>query len=243
MKSIDLNCDVGEGIGNEAELMPFLSSCNIACGLHAGDDRTIEEVVQLAITHRVCIGAHPSLDDRENFGRSEMIISKDELSSLIMSQVEKLILKAEVLGGKVNYVKPHGALYNMAAKSEEMSRTIVETLTHIDPALRLMGLSGSAMEKASKNKIGFIAEGFADRRYNSTTELKNRNSAGLMTDFEEIKAQLETLLKSGLIQTDEGLQPLFVQSLCLHGDTPGAVGLISRIHELIVSMGIQIKAA
>jgi UPF0271 protein len=242
MKSIDLNCDVGEGMNNEAELMPFLSSCNIACGVHAGDDKTIEEVVQLAINHDVAIGAHPSFDDRANFGRTEMNISSDQLSELIQDQVLKLKTKTEALGGKLRYVKPHGALYNMAARSAEISEVIINGLLEIDSSLCLMGLSGSAMQHTSVGKIGFIAEGFADRKYATAYSLKARKYGGLITDFEMISTQLKFLLESGQIQTDEGMKPLNVQSLCLHGDTPYAVMLVARIHELILSMGYKIEA-
>ena len=243
MKSIDLNCDVAEGMNNEKELMPFLTSCNIACGLHAGDDRTMEHVIGLAIDHGVAIGAHPSFDDRANFGRREMNLPHEELRILLRDQVAKLKSKTDLLGGKLTYVKPHGALYNMASRSKELSEVIINAILDVDTSLRFMGLSASAMQHASQGRIGFIAEGFADRKYSRANMLMARSEGGLMTDFDQMASQLQSLLLSRLIPTNAGLKPLLVQSICLHGDTPGAVALVARIHELILSMGIKIKAA
>jgi UPF0271 protein len=243
MKTIDLNCDVGEGIGNEADLMPYLSSCNIACGLHAGDDQTMKEVVRLAIQLKLRIGAHPSFNDRANFGRVEMEIPDLQLKKLVYDQVVRLQEIVQNEGGTLAYVKPHGALYNMAARSQQMSTIIIDSLLQINADLRLMGLAGSAMQEASKGRIGFIAEGFADRKYASNVELKSRNNGGLITDFSAIEDQLRLLLAEGAIMTDAGLMRLDVHSLCLHGDTPGAVDLVSRIHDLIVSMGVKIAAS
>jgi len=243
MKTIDLNCDVGEGMGNESRLMPFLSSCNISCGLHAGDDATTREVIALALRHHVAIGAHPSFDDREHFGRREMHLPANELLQLVHIQVTDLAEKVRAAGGKMTYVKPHGALYNMAAASAEISQVIIDAIMRVDHTLKFMGLAESEMAKASAGRIEFIAEGFADRRYATSTSLMPRDQGGLLTDFHKIEKQLTQLLTQQLIETDNGPQPLTIQSLCLHGDTPGAELMVSRIHDLVISLGYEIKAA
>jgi UPF0271 protein len=243
MKTIDLNCDVGEGMGNESRLMPFLSSCNISCGLHAGDDATIREVIDLALQHHVAIGAHPSFDDRVHFGRREMHLPAQELFLLVQGQVIDLAEKVRAEGGKMTYVKPHGALYNMAARSAEMSHAIIDAIRKVNPSLKFMGLAESEMAKASVGRIGFIAEGFADRRYSTSISLVPRDQGGLLTDFDKIEKQLTQLLTEQIIETEKGLQPLTIQSLCLHGDTPGAELMISRIRDLVISLGYEIKAA
>jgi len=243
MKTIDLNCDVGEGMDNESRLLPFLSSCNISCGLHAGDEQTIRKVIKLAIKHKVAIGAHPSFDDRAHFGRKEMYVSDHELMHLVQMQVADMKQKVHAAGGELIHVKPHGALYNMAAESLDMSHTIIDAILRVSPDLKLMGLAASAMETASQGRIAFIAEGFADRKYATATSLQPRDKGGLITDFDQIELQLRHLLLEGMVETNSGLQALDIQSLCLHGDTPGAEFIISRIHDLVVSLGYEINAA
>ncbi len=240
MKRIDLNCDVGEGVGNEAELMPYLSSCNISCGLHAGDDNTIREVILLAKVHGVAIGAHPSFDDRTNFGRKEMRLSHTELKNLVREQVKKMLSFCKEYGVEMSHVKPHGALYNQAAKSLEVSKTIIETILEIDDSLKIFGLANSETEKAAKGKIRFVAEGFVDRKYQSNKELMSRVDGGLITDQKEMVEQLKMMLSSRQVQTPRGLVDLHVESLCLHGDTPGAAETIKANHKAVLDLGYQI---
>ncbi|MEQ9231485.1 MAG: LamB/YcsF family protein, partial [Cyclobacteriaceae bacterium] len=159
MKTIDLNCDVGEGINNEELLMPFLSSCNIACGMHAGDESTMRRVVDLAASHEVAVGAHPSFKDRENFGRKEMDLELEEITNLVKIQILKLKEICEEKGTSLHHVKPHGALYNQAAKSSEISEAIVRAVEEVDPSLQLYGLADSEMQSACSGRIPFIAEG------------------------------------------------------------------------------------
>ena len=242
MKTIDLNCDVGEGIGNEAKLLPHISSCNISCGLHAGDDQIIREVIDLAIKNDVAIGAHPSFDDRANFGRTEINLSSIELKDLVQSQVLKLKGMIQSEGAYLHHVKPHGALYNMAAKSTEISDTIVTAIEEIDKRLILFGLAASETQVAAKGRLKFVPEGFADRKYRSANQLVLRSDDGLMTDIEEIKAHVLELLVNNQVSTPSGFESLHVDSLCVHGDSPDAVNIIKIIHDLLVNEGFEIKA-
>ena len=229
---IDLNCDIGEGIGNEASLMPFISSCNISCGWHAGDDYTINRSILLALIHGVAIDAHPSFNDRVNFGRKEMTLTHGELTDLICAQLKKMQDSCRENGATLRHVNPHGALYNMASKSRKISETIIEAVLSVDRSLRLFGLAMSEAAKAAKGKISFIAEGFADNKYELPYKLMSREKGGLLTSAEDIKSQLRRLLIDRQIATANGLSPVTVQSICLHGDTPDAIDLMREIHSL-----------
>ncbi len=242
MKTIDLNCDVGEGINNEELLMPFLSSCNIACGFHAGDVDTMRRVVDLAILNHVAIGAHPSYNDRENFGRREMDLELEEIKNLVKIQILKLNEICEEKGTSLHHVKPHGALYNQAAKSGEISEAIVRAVEEVNPSLQLYGLAESKMRSACSGRIPFIAEGFADRRYSSRNKLKPRSQGGLMSSLDEVESHLNSLLGRNEVLTDIGVESLRIQTLCLHGDTPNAHELIGRIVSLVTKIGFKIQA-
>jgi len=242
MKTIDLNCDVAEGIGNEAKLLPYISSCNISCGLHAGDDQTIREVIDLAIKNGVAIGAHPSFDDRTNFGRTEVHLPSPELKELIQSQILKLKAMTESAGGHLHHVKPHGALYNMAAKSAEMSDTIVSVIKEVDTNLILFGLAESITQTTAEGRLTFVLEGFADRKYQSVNQLMPRSEGGLLTNIEDIKVNVFDLIVNNQVATPNGFESLHIESLCVHGDTPNAVNTVKKIHELLVEEGFEIKA-
>lgn len=242
MKVIDLNCDVGEGVGNEADLLPFVSSCNISCGLHAGDEQTIQQVIDLAIKYDVAIGAHPSFDDRKTFGRMEVHLPAPELKALIQNQVLKMKEMITAAGGCLGHVKPHGALYNMAAKSIEISDIIVSAIEEIDPNLLLFGLAESKIMQVASGRLNFIAEGFADRRYQSKNQLQSRLEGGIIIDIEEIKAHVLNLLNNGQVAVPNGLEMLSVETLCLHGDTPKAVDTVKEIHHLLIKEGFEIKS-
>lgn len=242
MKTIDLNCDVGEGINNEELLMPFLSSCNIACGMHAGDESTMRRVVDLAASHKVAVGAHPSFKDRENFGRKEMDLELEEITNLVKIQILKLKEICEEKGTSLHHVKPHGALYNQAAKSSEISEAIVRAVEEVDPSLQLYGLADSEMQSACSGRIPFIAEGFADRKYSSKNELKPRLQGGLISSMDEVESHLNCLLARNEVRTDKGFESLRIETLCLHGDTPDAHELIERIVSFVKKIGFKIQA-
>lgn len=205
-----LNCDLGEGIGNDAALMPYIDEANIACGFHAGDAFTMRETVALCIWHGVKIGAHPSYLDRENFGRKEIELSPEEIYLLVRKQVETLKKITEQAGGKLHHVKPHGALYNTSAKNPQVAKAIAKAVKDIDDHLILFGLKNSHSITAAKN-IGLrtAEEAFADRRYESDGSLTPRNQPGAC--FTEIQDVLDQVEK---IKAD---------TWCIHGDGPQAL--------------------
>ena len=179
--SIDINCDMGESygryqLGNDEKMMSYISSCNIACGFHGGDPLVMERTLQQAIEHGVQIGAHPSYPDRSGFGRRKMDVDKQELKAIIKYQIAAIQGMAQSLNAKVSYVKPHGALYNRAASDPIEAATILKAIHEIDPELILMGLAGSLVEAMAHEKgQPFIAEAFADRRYDKNGQLVARS--------------------------------------------------------------------
>ncbi len=216
---MQINCDLGEGIGNDAELMPYIDEANIACGFHAGDAFTMRETVALCIRHKVKIGAHPSYLDRENFGRKEIELSPEEIYLLVRKQVETLKKITEQAGAKLNHVKPHGALYNISAKNEAVAKAIAKAVKDIDSSLILFGLKNSHSIAAAKN-IGLITaeEAFADRRYESDGSLTPRSQPGAcFTKIQDVLNQVEK------IKAD---------TWCIHGDGPYAVDFAKALHEL-----------
>jgi UPF0271 protein len=216
---MQINCDLGEGIGNDAELMPYINEANIACGFHAGDAFTMRETVALCIRHKVKIGAHPSYLDRENFGRKEIELSSEEIYLLVRKQVETLKKITEQARAKLNHVKPHGALYNISAKNEAVAKAIAKAVKDIDSSLILFGLKNSHSIAAAKN-IGLITaeEAFADRRYESDGSLTPRSQPGAcFTEIQDVLNQVEK------IKAD---------TWCIHGDGPYAVDFAKALHEL-----------
>src|SRR6185436_7938879 len=178
-RAIDLNADVGEGCGQDAALMPLISSANIACGGHAGDTDSMQEAVALALAHGVAIGAHPSFPDRERFGRRDMQLSARELHECIVAQIESLVSVAQKQGTRLRHVKPHGALYNMAARDAELAETVVTAIRSVEPSLMLFGLAGSVMlTVAERLGLRAISEAFADRAYRPDGSLQPRNERG-----------------------------------------------------------------
>jgi UPF0271 protein len=175
--TFDLNCDMGEGMGNDKEIMPFISSANIACGYHAGDETTMKETIKLAIKNNVTIGAHPSFDDKENFGRREMNLSSNEIYSLVFDQIKILDAFARQAGAILHHVKPHGALYNMSAKDIETAKTIARAVWDHNKELILFGLSGShSISEAKKIGLRTASEVFADRTYQDDGSLTPRHT-------------------------------------------------------------------
>ena len=207
---MQINCDLGEGIGNDAALMPYIDEANIACGFHAGDAFTMRETVALCIRHGVKIGAHPSYLDRENFGRKEIELSPEEIYLLVRKQVETLKKITEQAGAKLHHVKPHGALYNTSAKNEAVAKAIAKAVKDVDAGLVLFGLKNSFSIAAGK-EIGLktAEEAFADRRYESDGSLTPRSQPGAcFTSVKEVIDQVEK------IKAD---------TWCIHGDGPHAL--------------------
>jgi UPF0271 protein len=242
---VDLNADVGEGCGQDAALMPLISSANIACGAHAGDEESMREAVALALEHGVAIGAHPSFPDRENFGRREMQLGARELHECIVAQIESLASVAHKQGTRLRHVKPHGALYNMAARDQQMAETVVTAIRSIDPALMLFGLAGSALLTAAV-RLGLrgISETFADRGYRPDGSLVPRTQPGsVIHDANAVAARAVVMVRDGSVDAADGSRvALRADSICVHGDTPGADALARRIREAFAAAEIRVAA-
>ncbi len=244
-KAIDLNCDMGEGIGNEAALLPYISSASIACGYHAGDEATMKATVDLCVAHNVAIGAHPSFPDRANFGRSNMILPPAEIKQLVATQILALEAIVKNAGVRLQHVKPHGALYNMAAKDLEMATAIVAAIQEINPELILFGLPASCLEIAARTaNIPFVGEGFADRTYQADGSLTPRSQPDAMVENETLAlAQALEMVERKLVHTPDGLEvPLEVGTICLHGDGGHALAFAKAIREGLQKSGIHIHA-
>ncbi|NJB82765.1 5-oxoprolinase subunit PxpA [Wenyingzhuangia aestuarii] len=243
---MDINADLGEGFLFDEELMQKISSCNIACGGHAGTENSMRATIRLAKKYGVTIGAHPSYPDPEHFGRKEMEIAPELLKNNIQHQILTLINIAREEGAVVRYVKPHGALYNKAAVDEFTANLLVDVVKNIEPSVALMGLSGSVLEPiAKKNYVLFLKESFADRRYNSDGSLVNRSEElAVIHDKKEVWQQIEKLLTTKEIISVQG-EPLVVNvdSICFHGDTPEAVDLVSYVCQQLKENNIEIKNA
>jgi len=227
---IDLNADLGEGCGQDAELMPLLTSANIACGRHAGDRMTMLESIRLALMHGVQIGAHPGYADRQNFGRIEQDLSPTEIEQLCMEQCQELIALAATAGARVAYVKPHGALYNQACRDVRLAEPIAQIARRL--GLALVGLPQSALASAARRaQVRFVPEGFADRRYRPDGSLVPRSEPdAFVLDPEEAADQARALVASGRIET-----------LCVHGDNPAALQFLRRLREGLAAAGVAFR--
>jgi UPF0271 protein len=227
---IDLNCDLGEGCGNDAELMPIITSANIACGFHAGDPATAHAALQLAKRHGIQVGAHPSFPDREHFGRRELVRSSTQIFEDCVYQIGALAGLAQSAGVILRYVKPHGALYNMACREADYAAPIIAASRLFE--LKVMALPGSSLQVACSEHGDFIAEGFADRRYLPDGSLVPRSRPdAFVRDPAEAVRQAEWLLR------EKG-----VQSLCVHGDNPDAVAFVRALREEFDRCGIVTRA-
>ncbi len=238
---IDFNCDMGEGMAGEAIIMPFISSANISCGLHAGDGNVIRNTIALALSHNVSIGAHPSFDDRAHFGRTEMKLGRDELYRLIIRQLESFQTIAASLGADVHHVKPHGALYNLSARDETTARCIAEAVKDFNPGCILMGLSGSASVRAAKI-AGLTAwnEVFADRTYTGRGTLTPRHHPGALIDsLEALTTQVKQMIHKGTVTATDGtVIPVEADTICIHGDGAQAPVFAKAIFEIVQSCKI-----
>lgn len=243
-KFIDINVDVGEGIGNESILMPIISSCNIACGGHAGDEESMRMVVKLAAANNVKIGAHPSFQDKTNFGRKPMDISCAALYTSIKGQIDNLMIILEEEKARLNHVKPHGALYNLAAVDEKKASVIIEVMKNFILPVKLYVPFNSIIEKiAIENNIPIRYEAFADRNYNEDGSLVSRNeNNALIHESEQMFDHVYRMISSQKVKTISGLEiKILADTFCIHGDNPKAVDLIQYLSKRMLEMGIQIK--
>jgi UPF0271 protein len=242
---IDLNADLGEGCDNDAQLLTLVSSANIACGWHAGDANTMRQSVRWALGNQVAIGAHPSFPDRENFGRSTMQLPPQEIISGMLYQLGALgaIVKAE--GGRLVHVKPHGALYNQAAKDATLADAICSAIKIYDPQLTLFGLAGSALIDAARRAgLRAVEEVFADRGYQPDGSLVSRTLPGaLIEDEAQALAQTMLLIKhKQVIAIDGSRVDVNAQTVCLHGDGAHALAFARRIRAQLAEDQISVCA-
>jgi UPF0271 protein len=240
--TIDLNADVGEGLDDSA-LIPFLSSCNVACGLHAGDPTRMDETVALALAHGVRVGAHPGYADRENFGRVFIEMPADSVERLVLYQISALDGIVRSRGGTLAHVKPHGALYHAGAEFPDVARAIAEGVRRLRASLVLVGPPDSLMLEAARDvELPVAAEGFADRRYMPDgTLVSRREPDALLASADEAAEQAVSIARDGVVRARDGSTiPLRAQTICLHGDTPGAAEYARRIHERFREEGIQV---
>jgi UPF0271 protein len=250
MQQIDLNCDIGEAFGNyqmpdDEILMDYITSANIACGFHAGDYGVMQKTVQMAIKKGVAIGAHPGLPDLQGFGRREMKISATEAYQLTLYQVGALHAFVKAANGKLNHVKLHGALYNMAAKDASLAKAVVQAVCDFDSTLILYALSGSEMIKeAQLAGLKTISEVFADRSYQDDGFLtpRNQENALLKDDAAAIEQVLLMVKEQQVIATNGKKIPIKAETICLHGDGEHAVAFAKMITQKLKAEGITLKA-
>ncbi len=229
---IDLNCDMGENIGNDEAIMPYITSANIACGFHAGDSKSMRETILLAKEYGVAVGAHPSWLDVEGFGRREMSLPPDEVEALILYQVGALAAIAKAEGVELVHVKPHGAIYNQAAKDKELATAIARGVKSFSEDLVLVGLAGSGLVEAGLEVGLRVAnEGFPDRNYNPDGTLVSRKEAhAIIESPEEVAKHAIELIQNGILFGEKRVK---VDTLCLHGDHPRAAENAKLIREVL----------
>ncbi|MBU0697604.1 MAG: LamB/YcsF family protein [Bacteroidetes bacterium] len=250
MANIDINCDMGEAFGNypmpnDEILFKYISSANIACGFHAGDSTVMEDTVALAIKNGVAIGVHPGLPDLQGFGRREMKISPKEAYQITLYQIGALSGFVKAAHTKLHHVKPHGALYNMAAKDVKLAQAIVDAIHNFDSSLILYGLAGSEMiNSAAKIGLKTASEVFADRTYQDDGSLTPRSqSNALITNEKESLVQvLKMVNQQQVMSVNQKIISLKADTLCIHGDGEHAVEFAKTIHQTLKNEGITIKA-
>ncbi|MFN3299731.1 MAG: 5-oxoprolinase subunit PxpA [Sediminibacterium sp.] len=244
MHTIDINCDLGEGFPNDKALMKFISSANIACGYHAGDINTIKSTIAYCVENGVAIGAHPGFNDKANFGRTEMQLSDCELYDLVAEQITLMQETCKKMGASLHHVKPHGALYNMAAKNATMSYIIAGVIKELEPQLVLYGLSNSYMiSEAEALHIKTASEVFADRTYNAKGQLTPRSEPNAMIHTTEnaLAQVLKMIEHKTVIATDGSVVPLEAETICIHGDGDHAVSFATSIYTAMHANNILIK--
>lgn len=243
--SIDFNCDLGEGCGSDADIIPLISSASIACGGHAGEVVSMRETLQLCAEHGVIAGAHPSYPDRENFGRVPMDIEHAALRDSLIEQLRSLQVIASEVGVTLRHIKPHGALYNDAAKDALLADVVLDAVEQVDPALQVMGLAGSLLiEQASARGFGVIEEAFVERGYQANGQLAPRGTPGAVLEtIEASLAQLDDIVRNGEVTAVSGERiALRADTVCLHGDREDAAAFARDLRNHLDQIGIEVKA-
>ena len=245
MHRIDLNCDLGEGAGHDTELMSLITSANIACGGHAGDGPTMRATVELALQHGVAIGAHPGFVDREQFGRREIPIAPGEARALVLAQIRALELIVRSCDGQLVHVKPHGALYNMAARDAALAQAVAEAVREVDSRLILFGLAGSQLLAAGRAcGLHVASEVFADRTYQPDGSLTPRSRPeALIQDEDDAVAQVLRMVRDRRVRAVDGADvAIQADTVCVHGDGPHAVAFVRRLARELRQPGVEIRA-
>jgi UPF0271 protein len=244
---VDLNADVGElsakDGGHDAELLKIVTSASVACGMHAGDLSTMNRTVMMAASGGVAVGAHPGFADRANFGRREMNLSSGEIFDLVLDQIRALAAIAKRAGVWLQHVKPHGALYNMSVRQKDVAEAIATAVAYFDRSLVVIGLPKSELLlAAAKAGLPFGAEGFADRSYESDGSLTSRQVPGAVIDNPKHAAEraVQMIQTQQIIARDGSSIRLQVQTICVHGDTPGAVAVASAVRQALENSGITV---
>ncbi len=252
-RTVDLNADVGEGygrwtLGNDAAVLATVTSANVACGFHAGDPATMAATVQCALEHGVAIGAHVSYRDLVGFGRRYVDASEVELTGDVLYQIGALAGIARSLGARISYVKPHGALYNTIAEDDDRgrrhARAVITAVTRYDASLPLVGLAGSALlDVARAAGLSAVAEAFADRAYTATGTLVPRRAPGaVLHDPKTVAERMVTLVRDGTLQAVDGsVIAVEARSLCVHGDSEGAVAMAQAVRTALEQAGVELR--
>jgi UPF0271 protein len=227
--NVDLNCDLGEGCLSDVEVLPLITSANVACGWHAGDAATAGATIAGAVSNHVCVGAHPGFNDREHFGRRELVRSEQEIFQDCIYQIGALVALARAAGTEVRYIKPHGALYNMACRDDAYGRPLVAVAEFFQ--LPILGLPGSRLQTLCKNRCRFVAEGFADRRYRPDGSLVPRSQADAIVHVPQEGAEqaLRVVREHG------------VETICVHGDNPQALAFVRALREALIQAGCELR--
>ncbi|WP_211829710.1 5-oxoprolinase subunit PxpA [Kistimonas asteriae] len=242
--TLDINCDLGEGADNDKDIMPYISSANIACGFHAGDPRLMAETVRLALAHNVAIGAHPGFPDKAGFGRHEVSIPVADIRQQVLYQIGALTAITHAEGGRLHHVKPHGALYNMAARDTTLARCIAQAIADLNPDLILVGLAGSELVKAGSTLgLKVVHEVFADRTYQHNGQLMPRSQPNaLIENDEQALAQIHDMVANRCVTTIDGdTIPVQADTLCLHGDGAHALVFAQAAHAFLTQHSITIQ--
>jgi UPF0271 protein len=233
---IDINCDVGEGINNEEFLLPYIQSCNIACGGHAGNAESIQKIVNIALENKVKIGAHPSYPDKANFGRLTIKIKDEQLIQSVQYQINALNIIVKELGGKLYHIKPHGALYNDIAKNKKLASVFLTAIEKYKNSVKLFVPYNSEIEKqAIKKGFKIIYEAFADRNYNEDLSLVNRKKhKALITDIEKMLNHVSEIHHKKIVTTINGTKVrIKADTFCVHSDTENAIEIVKNLNENI----------
>lgn len=242
MENIHINCDLGEGGIQDEEIMPLISACNIACGGHAGTLETMHHTVDLAMEHNVEIGAHPSYPDKENFGRISVKLSSEDLKRSLVSQILSLKQITEAEGGKLNHIKPHGALYNDAAKDEKIAEIMIDAILEFGEKFPIYAPPNSMISRLAEGKLEVIFEAFADRNYNENYSLVSREKPhALITQKEAVFEHLFSMFSGKKITCENSKEiNCLAATYCLHSDTENSVEILQYLHARLREKNIQV---